>query len=97
MLKNTIQKPFVLEDFQDKLFVSRSKFSFDLNDLERPKIESHRKIVGPCSSSNSFFEQLFLGLFIHCKCLQGIAGTLQGNQSAGISNLWGLHVYPQSL
>ena len=33
----------------------------------------------------------------HCKCLQGITGTLQGNQSAGISNLWGLHVYPQSL
>ena len=33
----------------------------------------------------------------HCKCLQGIAGTLQGNRRAGISNLWGLHVYPQSL
>ena len=33
----------------------------------------------------------------HCKCLQGITGTLQGNWSAGISNLWGLHVYPQSL
>ena len=34
---------------------------------------------------------------LHCKCLQGIAGTLQGNQSAGISNLGGLPVYPQSL
>ena len=34
---------------------------------------------------------------IHCKCLQGITGTLQGNRSAGISNLWGLHVYLQSL
>ena len=34
---------------------------------------------------------------VHCKCLQGFTGTLQGNQSAGISNLWGLHVYPQSL
>ena len=27
----------------------------------------------------------------------GITGTLQGNWSAGILNLWGLHVYPQSL
>ena len=35
--------------------------------------------------------------YVHCKCLQGITGTLRGNQSAGISNLWGLHVYPQSL
>ena len=35
--------------------------------------------------------------YVHCKCLQGIAGTLQGNRSAGISNLGGLHVYPQSL
>ena len=34
---------------------------------------------------------------LHCKCLQGITGTLQGNRSAGISNLWGLHVYLQSL
>ena len=34
---------------------------------------------------------------LHCKCLQGITGTLQGNLSAGISNLWGLHVYLQSL
>ena len=34
---------------------------------------------------------------IHCKCLQGITGTLRGNRSAGISNLQGLHVYPQSL
>ena len=34
---------------------------------------------------------------LHCKCLQGIAGTLQGNQSAGISNLWGLQVYLQFL
>ena len=31
-------------------------------------------------------------LTLHCKCLQGITGTLQGNRSAGISNLWGLHV-----
>ena len=36
-------------------------------------------------------------LSLHCKCLQGITETLQGNWSAGISNLWGLHVYPQSL
>jgi hypothetical protein len=34
---------------------------------------------------------------LHCKCLQGITGTLRGNQSAGISNLWGLHVYLHSL
>ena len=33
----------------------------------------------------------------HCKCLQGFTGTLRGNRSAGISNLRGLHVYPQSL
>ena len=38
-----------------------------------------------------------LQLFLHCKCRQGITGTLQGNRSAGISNLWGLHVYLQSL
>ena len=25
---------------------------------------------------------------VHCKCLQGFTGTLQGNRSAGISNLW---------
>ena len=31
---------------------------------------------------------------LHCKCLQGIAGTLQGNLSAGISKLQGLQVYP---
>ena len=30
---------------------------------------------------------------VHCKCLQGFTGTLWGNRSAGISNLWGLHVY----
>ena len=36
-------------------------------------------------------------LTVHCKCLQGITGTLRGNQSGGISNLWGLHVYPQPL
>jgi hypothetical protein len=29
---------------------------------------------------------------LHCKCLQGFTGSLQGNQSAGISNLWGLPV-----
>ena len=28
----------------------------------------------------------------HCKCLQGFTGSLQGNQSVGISNLWGLPV-----
>ena len=37
------------------------------------------------------------GLGVHCKFLQGITGTLQGNRSAGISNLWGFHVYLQSL
>ena len=34
---------------------------------------------------------------VHCKCLQGFTGTLWGNRSAGNSNLWGLHVYQQSL
>ena len=28
--------------------------------------------------------------YLHCKCLQGITGTLQGNRSAGISKLQGL-------
>ena len=28
----------------------------------------------------------------HCKCLKGFTGSLQGNQSVGISNLWGLPV-----
>ena len=44
-----------------------------------------------------FFRTQFpsLGIFIiHCKCLKGIAGTLQGNRSAGISKLQGLQVYP---
>ena len=27
---------------------------------------------------------------VDCKCVQGFTGSLQGNQSAGISNLWGL-------
>jgi hypothetical protein len=31
---------------------------------------------------------------VHCKCLQGFTGNLQGNRSAGISNLWGLYVFP---
>jgi hypothetical protein len=30
----------------------------------------------------------FLDPLLHCKCLQGFTGSLQGNQSAGISNLW---------
>ena len=30
--------------------------------------------------------------YVHCKCLQGFTGALQGNQGAGISNLWGLWV-----
>ena len=34
---------------------------------------------------------------LHCKGLQGITGTLQKNWSAGILNLWKLHVYQQSL
>ena len=45
----------------------------------------------------SYLELEFNSQNLHCKCLQGITGTLQGNRSAGISNLWGLHVYPQSL
>ena len=38
-----------------------------------------------------------LNIYLHYKCLQGFTGSLRGNQSVGISNLWGLHVYPQSL
>ena len=41
--------------------------------------------------------ELNLSKKLHCKCLLGFTGTLRGNQSAGISNLWGLHVYLQSL
>ena len=37
----------------------------------------------------SFIEELDL---VHCKCLQGFAGTLRGNESAGVSNLQGLQV-----
>ena len=33
-----------------------------------------------------------LRIILHCKCLQGFTGTLQGNESAGISNLQGLQV-----
>ena len=29
---------------------------------------------------------------LHCKCLQGITGTLQGNRSAGISNLQCMYI-----
>ena len=34
----------------------------------------------------------YSGNQLHCKCLQGFTGSLRGNWSAGISNLWGLHV-----
>ena len=34
----------------------------------------------------------YSGNQLHCKSLQGFTGSLQGNRSAGISNLWGLHV-----
>ena len=39
----------------------------------------------------SIVAECFL-ISVHCKCLQRITGTLPGNRSAGISNLWGLHV-----
>ena len=39
--------------------------------------------------------ELAINLKLHCKCLQEIAGTLQGNRSAGISNLWG-HRFSQN-
>ena len=45
----------------------------------------------------NLYQESQSGLILHCKCLQGFTGSLRGNQSAGISNLWGLHVYPQSL
>ena len=53
-----------------------------------------------CPKNDALGQQLSainVSRYVHCKCLQGITGTLQGNWSAGISNLWGLHVYPQSL
>jgi hypothetical protein len=34
---------------------------------------------------------------LHCKCLQVFTGTLRGNRSAGISNLWGLYVTSDAL
>jgi hypothetical protein len=42
-------------------------------------------------------DKVSLKICLQFKCLQRITGTLQGNRSAGISNLWGLHVYLQSL
>ena len=41
-------------------------------------------------------DRVFKGIpiLLHCKCLQGFTGTLR---SVVISNLWGLHVYPQCL
>jgi hypothetical protein len=36
--------------------------------------------------------QIDRGIALHCKCLQGFTGGLQGNQGTGISNLQGLHV-----
>ena len=43
------------------------------------------------------YDYVMYSLCCTLQYLQGIKGTLRGNQSAGISNLWGLHVYPQSL
>ena len=37
-------------------------------------------------------EGLELVILLHCKCLKEFTGSLRGNLSAGISNLWGLHV-----
>ena len=37
------------------------------------------------SYAYSFESQIFPSRYIHCKCLQGITGTLQENRSAGIS------------
>ena len=31
-------------------------------------------------------------VLLHCKCLQGFTGTLQGNECTGVSNLQGLQV-----
>jgi hypothetical protein len=33
---------------------------------------------------------LIFSIFLHCKCLEGFTGSLQENQSAGISKLQGL-------
>ena len=46
---------------------------------------------GPVTAQNSNHFGL-KPINLHCKCLQGFAGLLWGNQSAGISNLRGLHV-----
>ena len=35
--------------------------------------------------------------WIHCKCLQGFTGSLQGNESAGISNLWVFVIFAGNL
>ena len=35
-------------------------------------------------------------VLLHCKCVEGFTGSLQGNQSAGISKLQGLQVFMQS-
>ena len=50
------------------------------------------------SSAHDYTVLTYLIMYkLHCKCLQGFTKSLRGNQSAGISNLWGLHAYPQSL
>ena len=43
------------------------------------------------------FEVLETALQMFTGNYRDSTGTLQGNGSAGISNLWGLHVYLQSL
>ena len=50
----------------------------------KSRIRQFRPLSGSC-----LLQRL---INIHCKCLQGFTGLLQGNQAAGISNLQGLWV-----
>ena len=57
-------------------------------------LELHRfPIKFTFSEKATKIDKIFtVNLTVHCKCLQGFTGGLQGNLRTGISNLRGLHV-----
>ena len=65
----------------------KSYFFFETDRIRNAKVLPQRKASPVCKTIER-------GHNVHCKCLQGFTGTLWGNRSVGISNLWGLHVYP---
>ena len=83
--------------------------SFDLSNIEKDhtvfsdiKLDKSKHLLEQLSQNMIWLWCTYLKLthlvciLVHCKSLQGFTGSLQGNPSAGISNLWGLHVYLQS-